>query len=411
VDTRDVATEQRGQEEVLSVSTLTRQIKRLLEQRHQSVWVEGELSNVKHHSSGHLYFSLVDEGAQLRCVMFRQDALSLRFAPDNGIKVRVWGRIGVYEKGGLYQLYTWKLMPAGVGELALALERLKARLQAEGLFERERKRRLPPFPERIGIVTAPTGAAIRDILHVIRRRYPPVELVVRPVRVQGEGASDEIAQALVELNEYGKVDLIIVTRGGGSMEDLWAFNEEKVARAIASSLIPVVSAVGHEIDFTIADLVADLRAPTPSAAAELVVPDREELLARVELLLQRARDAVERSILSARNRLEWTTQRYGFRYPEVRVLEQVQQVDELVRRMEGASMTSLNQVTSGLDQLTSRLEGLSPLGILARGYCLCHTIPGRKLVKEARQVQPSDEVEVTFHRGQARCTVISTDGG
>ncbi|MCK5525880.1 MAG: exodeoxyribonuclease VII large subunit, partial [Candidatus Latescibacteria bacterium] len=273
--------------EAYSVSDITRAIKGLLDEGLMPLWVEGEVSNYVHHTSGHRYFTLKDETSQLRCVMWKWQG-QLRFRPEDGMKVRAYGRISVYERGGQYQLVVSELHPAGVGELQLAFEQLKERLAKEGLFDESRKRSLPRFPQRIGVVTSPTGAAIRDIAHGIGRRFPSAQVVLWPARVQGEGAAAQIAEGIEKLNAYGEVDVLIVGRGGGSLEDLWAFNEEEVARAIYASGIPVVSAVGHEIDFVIADFVADRRAPTPSAAAEMVVRDGAELMRGVTDLRGRA---------------------------------------------------------------------------------------------------------------------------
>ncbi len=251
---------------VLSVSELTSAIRQVLEASLEPLWVEGEISNFHHHSSGHMYFTLKDSGAQLRCAMFRGPNQRLRFVPADGLLVQAFGRVTVYERQGQYQMLVERMAPAGIGALQRAFEELKRRLEAEGLFAPERKRALPRFPERIGLVTSQRGAAIQDLITVLRRRWPGLTLVVRPVPVQGDGAAEEIARALDEMNAYGALDVLIVGRGGGSAEDLWAFNEEAVARAIHRSLIPVISAVGHEIDITIADYVADARAPTPTGS-------------------------------------------------------------------------------------------------------------------------------------------------
>ncbi len=260
------------EKQVLSVSDITRQIKNSLELRFPRVWIQGEISNFKRHTSGHLYFTLKDEGAQISATMWRSRAGTLLFGPEDGMKVIARGGITVYPPRGSYQIDVDQLTPLGVGELQIAFERLKQKLVAEGLFDEGRKRPLPELPSRIGIITSETGAALHDIRTVLNRRFPAIEVLLIPVRVQGPGAAEEIASAVKDMNRYGKIDVMIVGRGGGSLEDLWAFNEEIVARAIYASEIPVVSAVGHEIDFTIADFVADLRAPTPSAAAEMVVP-------------------------------------------------------------------------------------------------------------------------------------------
>jgi len=288
---------------VLTVSELTARLREALEERFPAVWVEGEISNYRLYGSGHAYFTLKDADAQLRAVLFRNRMRRIRFEPTDGLHVMAFGSIEVYPQRGEYQLVVELLEPKGLGALQLAFEQLKARLQAEGLFDPARKRELPRFPRKIGIVTSPSGAAIRDMLRVIGRRFGELHIVIAPCRVQGEGAAAEIAQGLRELNGLGDVDVIIVGRGGGSLEDLWAFNEEVVARAIAASKVPVVSAVGHEVDFTIADFVADLRAPTPSAAAELVVREKQavvdalvQLRARLERVAARPLRDLERRV-------------------------------------------------------------------------------------------------------------------
>ncbi|HXG04019.1 MAG TPA: exodeoxyribonuclease VII large subunit, partial [Candidatus Binatia bacterium] len=273
-----------SQRAVLTVTQLTEQLRRTVEERFPAVWVEGEISNFRLYGSGHAYFTLKDEGAQLRAVMFRTRTRRLRFEPTDGLHVLAFGALEVYPQRGEYQLVVELLEPRGVGALQLAFEQLKQRLGAEGLFDAGRKRPLPRFPRRIGLVTSPDGAALRDMLRIIGRRFAGLSIVLAPCRVQGEGAAEEIAQGLADLNRLGGVDVIIVGRGGGSLEDLWAFNEEVVARAIAASKVPVISAVGHEVDVTIADFVADVRAPTPSAAAEMVAARRDELIERFAAL-------------------------------------------------------------------------------------------------------------------------------
>ncbi|HDL78351.1 MAG TPA: exodeoxyribonuclease VII large subunit, partial [Bacteroidetes bacterium] len=279
--------QQAPEKKIYTISEITRKIKRLLENAIPSIWLEGEISNFKRHSSGHIYFVLKDENSQISCVMWRGRNNGLYFTPQDGMKIQARGNVTVYEKRGNYQFEVLQMQPAGLGELQMALEQLKQSLKAEGLFDEQHKKKIPQYPEKIGIVTSPTGAAIRDLVSVVQRRFPSVQLILNPVRVQGAEAAGEIARAIDEFNAYGDVDVLIVGRGGGSLEDLWAFNEEVVARAIFRSKIPVISAVGHEIDFGISDFVADLRAPTPSAAAELVVRNREELLHTIQYLAQK----------------------------------------------------------------------------------------------------------------------------
>ncbi len=288
---------------ILTVSRLTALIKGVLEENFEHVWVEGEISNLAMPVSGHLYFTLKDAAAQLRCVMFRASSRALRFKPKDGMGVVVRGRVSLFEPRGEYQLIVEYLEPQGIGALQLAFSQLKERLAKEGLFAEAHKKPIPRLPQRIGVVTSATGAAIHDILNVLNRRFANVEVLIYPVKVQGEGAAREIAQAVKDFNRYGNIDVMIVGRGGGSIEDLWAFNEEVVARAIYHSRIPVISAVGHEVDFTIADFVADLRAPTPSAAAELVVKSKAELDAELDALSHRLRQAIHRSLADCRGKV------------------------------------------------------------------------------------------------------------
>ncbi|TET46190.1 exodeoxyribonuclease VII large subunit [candidate division TA06 bacterium] len=394
-----------GAEKVYKVSEITRQLRSLLEDAFPEVWVVGEVSNFKPHSSGHIYFSLKDEASELKCVMFRRDAESLSFTPIDGMKVKSLGRITVYEKRGFYQLQVLFLMPAGVGELALAFEKMKARLQAEGLFDEEKKKSLPPFPARIGVVTSSTGAALRDILNILRRRWPFLTVVLRPARVQGEGASADIAEAIDDLNEYGEVDLIIVGRGGGSIEDLWAFNEEVVARAINRSTKPVVSAVGHEVDYTIADFVADLRAPTPSAAAEIVVPNKREILSQLDSLVKRGTRASFARISDLKRKLQALARSYGLRRPQDLVMESWQSLDELQRRGSTAIRHRLEILGGKISALEARLKSAGPEATLSRGYCICLKLPQKELVRNSSVLSKSDGVSLKFAEGSAKCIV------
>ncbi len=394
-----------GGQYVYTVSELTREIKILLEETIPPVWVRGEITNFKHHQpSGHMYFSLKDERAQIRCVMWRSRNLNLRFIPADGMKVYVHGRVVVYEARGEYQIEVEELLPVGIGELALAFEELKRKLKEEGLFDPEHKKPIPRYPERIGIVTSETGAAIRDLVSIIWRRFPSVELILCPVRVQGEGAAQEIAAAIEAFNEYGQVDVLIVGRGGGSLEDLWAFNEEIVARAIFRSRIPIISAVGHEIDFSIADFVADQRAPTPSAAAEMVVPDRRELLRRIQLLMSKSYRHLERRIAHLRDRLKAIQSSYAFRWPENLVSQHRQRLDELARRLEAGLEHRLEVQRHKLEGLTQRLESLSPEATLRRGYSITLDEGTGRLLREADQLKDG-RVCVQLWRGRLKAEV------
>jgi len=317
------------EKKVWKVSELTSRIAGMLEREFPDVWIEGEVSNYRPAQSGHLYFTLKDSSAQIRCVCFRDQARGLKFRPEDGLQVILRGAIGVYEPRGEYQVYVSYIEPAGLGALQLAFEQLKKKLAAEGLFDETRKKPLPVLPRRIGVVTSPTGAAIRDILRVLKRRFPNVHLLLFPVKVQGEGAAGEIAEAVRYFNRAKAADVLIVARGGGSLEDLWAFNEEVVARAIAGSEIPVITGVGHETDFTISDFVADLRAPTPSAAAEIVVRSRQEFERHLAESERRLIDRMRYRILRSRQQVQQLAAHRGFRQLEVLVRRRRQQVDEM----------------------------------------------------------------------------------
>jgi exodeoxyribonuclease VII large subunit len=391
------------EKQVISVTDITRQIKMSLEQRFPRVWIQGEISNFKQHTSGHLYFTLKDEGAQISATMWRSRAAGLLFTPEDGMKVIARGGITVYPPRGSYQIDVEQLTPVGIGELQIAFERLKQKLAAEGLFDEGRKRPLPSFPERVGIITSETGAALQDMRTVLSRRFPCIDVVLIPVRVQGAGASDEIAQALKEMNQYGNVDVIIVGRGGGSLEDLWAFNEEVVARAIAASEIPVVSAVGHEIDFTIADFVADLRAPTPSAAAELIVPDRLELLEVIRNNEYTMRQALMQMITTNRERVRSVISSYAFNRPRDLLREFVQRVDELQRSIGTNFAHRHERMTQDVESLAKRLIAVSPGSILKRGYAIVRK--GEAVVTHAKELSPKDETVIEFQDGKVATQV------
>jgi len=394
---------------VYTVSELTRQIKETIEGTFPPVWVEGEISDYVHHgTSGHRYFTLKDGESRIKCVMWRWLADRLRFVPKDGLWVLAYGELTVYERGGRYQLMVSHLHPAGVGELWRALEQLKEKLAEEGLFSEERKRPLPPFPERIGVVTSADGAAIWDIVRVVSRRAPWVEVVLYPVRVQGEGAAEEVAFGIERMNAYGEVDLLIVGRGGGSTEDLWAFNEEVVVRAVARSHIPVISAVGHEVDVTLTDLAADRRAPTPSAAAEMAVPDRAELADRVRSLKARLRDALEGLIGDAEGKVAALRDAYSLRQVPDRILQYGQEVDELRRRLGKALEYVVDGKSRGLLSLRGRLEALSPGAAMERGFSVVRRLPDGRVVRDAGELKPGDRVEVQFSRGRVVCEVLST---
>ena len=393
------------QQRIYSITELTRQIKFLLESHFPNVWVKGEISNFKLHSSGHMYFSLKDENAQLPCVMWRGRNNLLFFMPKDGMKVVAQGNVTVYEKRGYYQFEVLELQPAGIGELQLAFEQLKQRLKAEGLFEAEHKKPIPAYPERIGIVTSATGAAIRDLVTVVGRRFPSVQLILNPVRVQGDGAAEDIARAIDEFNEYGQVDVLIVGRGGGSLEDLWPFNEEVVARAIFRSKIPIISAVGHEVDFSISDFVADLRAPTPSAAAELVVRNRDELLSTLQAMVQKMYRLLKEKIRYYRDKVNYLESSYALRRPADVIKEYNQRLDELTRTMESALAHQIERERARIAALTKHLENLNPLSIMKRGYSICYREQDGHIIIDAVQLQKEDKIRVQFAKGQIRGTV------
>jgi exodeoxyribonuclease VII large subunit len=382
---------------VVTITELTRQIKQSLETSFPQLWVEGEISNFKHHTSGHLYFTLKDEGAQLSAVMWRSRVANLAFQPEDGMKVIARGSITVYPPRGSYQIDVEQIQPVGVGELQIAFERLKKKLAAEGLFDPAHKKPIPEFPDCIGIITSETGAALQDIRSVLTRRHPSVEVVLTSVRVQGAGAAEEIADAIEQMNRFGGIDVLIIGRGGGSLEDLWAFNEEIVARAIYASKIPIVSAVGHEIDFSIADFVADLRAPTPSAAAELVVRDRMELLEDIGNLYYTMRGAIDTQMSSFRERMTSLLTSYSFNRPRDLVREFSQRVDEIDRSL-GVSFNYIVSTTyQRYDALKHQLQALNPDGILRRGYSIVRK--ESRIVSSVHLLHPGDEAEIQFHNG------------
>ena len=435
-------------EHIYSVSELTRDIRTLLEGNFGRVWVCGEVSNCRRHTSGHVYFTLKDKQSQISIVLFRREALRLKFKLEDGLQINVEGRISVYERRGNYQLIASTAEPVGYGALQLAFEQLKRRLDEEGLFDEEHKKPLPRYPQRIGVITSATGAAIRDILNVIDRRFSSVEVLLYPSLVQGEGAAEQIAEGIKTLDTEGNVDVIIAGRGGGSLEDLWSFNEEVVARAIFECETPVVSAVGHEIDFTIADFVADLRAPTPSAAAELVVREREAIVSEIAQLRESLARSVEACLTQLEHRLTLAASSYGLRWPADMLVQREQQLDDMRERMielqgrriedcktragnarvrllaarpdkavaslqERLASTrlmlaervgvALARREAAFSELAAKLDSLSPLGVLARGYSIAHH--AGKILKDTVGVSVGDQVNVQLHKGSLVCAV------
>jgi exodeoxyribonuclease VII large subunit len=433
---------------IYNVTDLTREIQDLIEDRFDFVWIEGEISNFSSPASGHYYMVLKDEKAQIKAVMFRMQARYLKFLPENGMKVIVQGRIGVYAPRGEYQIILDYLEPMGVGALALAFEQLKKKLAAQGIFDQDIKKPLPFLPQRVAVITSPTGAAIQDFLKIIRRRFANIEIVIVPVRVQGEEATQDMVDALELVNRELKTDVIVLTRGGGSLEDLWAFNREQLALAIRRSRIPVVSAVGHEIDLTISDLAADLRAPTPSAAAELLVVEKESLITRLEEIENRLVSLIRIIIKDQKQKLVHVSK--GLRDPGKRLADTWMRLDEihsrLVRMMEltlrdaqkrlnteartlilhspanimtslrqrldfqktslGRSMNrSLADMNMSLSILNKRIEDLSPLSILNRGYSITLRLPEKTVVRNSEGVEKGEQIQVLLGEGQLECRV------
>jgi len=428
---------------VYTVSELTASIKTTLEEGFPMMWVEGEISNLRTPGSGHAYFTLKDEGAQISAVLFRGRGRRLRFELEDGMQVLAFGGLDVYAARGQYQLVVEMMEPKGLGALQLAFEQLKRKLEAEGLFDEARKRPLPAFPRVIGIVTSPTGAAIRDMLNIIGRRFADLHILITPVRVQGDEAPGEIVQALLRLQEIANLDVIVVGRGGGSIEDLWAFNDERVARALAACRVPVISAVGHETDFTIADFVADLRAPTPSGAAELVVREKLAVIETLADLYARLKQAMTAEVGARRERVDFLTRRRVLTDPARTIRDLYRRLDDLqgrlrlglrasqrhishrvalatgalrsrspMGRIAGASAllsqlrvrltsSAANNIKTSrarFAEAVGRLESLSPLGVLARGYSVTR-LPSGEVVRSATQVGAGDALEILLHQG------------
>ena len=385
-----------------TVSQINGYIKKILDANQilNNVWVKGELSNFKPHYSGHIYTTLKDEGGVLKAVMFRNAAAKLTFSPTEGMKVLARGRVGVYEPSGAYQLYIEEMIPDGVGELYIAYEQLKARLDEEGLFNPIYKKPIPQYPKKIGVSTATTGAAVRDIINVITRRYPLAEIIIYPTQVQGVGAAQSIVNAIEYFNSSEKVDTLIVGRGGGSIEDLWAYNEEIVARAIFASEIPIISAVGHETDFTIADFVADLRAPTPSAAAEIAVPSVLELGAAVENSKNRCVNAILKRCENLRLRLD----SLRLKTPSEIIEENYQRVDTLVKHMENRIMLNISEGKRMLASSAAKLDALSPLQTLSRGFSVAITNDGT-VVRSSKDLHSGDDFTLKLTDGDVDCKV------
>ncbi len=417
---------------IYRVSEITRLIKVALENEFGTLWVEGEVSNLRRPASGHMYFTLKDGSAQISAVFFRGSQAGLRIELKDGLQLRVAGQLSVYEASGQYQIVVRRVEEAGKGSLQEAFEALKKKLAAEGLFDEARKKPIPRLPQHVGIVTSTTGAAIRDILNILGRRFPNLHIVIAPVRVQGEGAAQDIAAAIERMNRLGGIDVMIVGRGGGSIEDLWCFNEEVVARAIAASRIPIVSAVGHETDFTISDLVADLRAPTPSSAAELVVAEKEELEAAVAQCARRLVRALRHHALEMRNRLTAASRSYVFREPRNLVQRYAQRLDALRATMAHSLRRSLQDGQQRLDglevrlahrverwhgtlaqdvrRLASQVKALSPVAVLDRGFSITRRMDGA-IVRNVGDVAAGDDLQTQLANGVIESKVVSRSQG
>lgn len=395
----------------VSVTQLTGYIKLLLDRDEilSQTCVRGELSNYKIHSSGHHYFTLKDEGAVISCVLFRSDAMRLRFRPESGMKVILTGRVSLFPRSGQYQLYVSHMQPDGAGDLAVAFEQLKQKLQAQGVFDAAHKKPLPRYPERVALVTSPTGAAVRDMIRILGRRWPLASVLVCPVRVQGEGAAEEIAAMLELVDAAGLADVIITGRGGGSLEDLWAFNEEIVARAIYRCKTPVISAVGHEPDVTIADFAADVRAATPSNGAELAVCDRAELRALLEQQARRMEKAQERRLELLRQRLRRLSERPVLRSPEGSLQQKELLLELLRQRLERAAVSAVEQDQRRFAALSGRLDALSPLKVLARGYAVATR--QEQVLHSVAQLSPGEEIRLRLADGTAFCAVERIEKG
>ncbi|NLY18489.1 MAG: exodeoxyribonuclease VII large subunit [Clostridiaceae bacterium] len=396
----------------LTVSQLTKYIKQLFSYDNllSNVCVTGEISNFKLHSSGHMYFTLKDEHSVIKCVMFKTYNRRLRFKPEDGLKVIIRGYVSIYEAGGSYQLYPEYMEPDGLGDLYLAFEQLKQKLEREGLFSAEYKKRIPFLPARIGVITSPTGAVIRDIMNVLFRRFPNVVLKIFPVMVQGEGAGKQISRALDMINKARAADVIILARGGGSLEELWPFNEEILARSIFKSEIPVISAVGHETDFSISDFVADLRAPTPSAAAELVVPEKDALKRHIMDARIRLKRALAGKIQREKQFLAQLSKSPSLRHPLDKINQLRIDLEQLNKRIENAMERKLESAASRFSVAFGKMDALNPLNVLSRGYSIARS-SGKKIIKSVSDVKKDDMIEITITDGSLMCSVTDVMPG
>lgn len=395
---------------VYTVNELNNYVKGVLDsdENLKYVYVTGEISNFKAHYSGHMYMTVKDEAASVKAVMFAGNASKLRFAPENGMKILALGTISLFPRDGSYQLYITAMQPDGAGALSIAFEQLKKKLQAEGLFAAEHKKALPLFPRKVGIITSSTGAAVQDIFNVLGRRYPVAEVVVRSAKVQGEGAAQDIAAAIREFNEQNGADVLIVGRGGGSVEDLWAFNEEIVARAVYDSHIPVISAVGHETDYTICDFVADLRAPTPSAAAEIAVPDIFELKAELEAYKAHVYNLAKGVILTEKSRLDAIQKSGALKDPVLKLQDNRRNLAYLGEKLADITQNTLENGKHKLSSLAGKLDALSPLGVIARGYGIVNDDNG--VVSSVKNIKKGDRLTIRLSDGSLGANVTDIYG-
>jgi len=396
-------------EKFFTVSEITREIRTSLEHKLSNICVIGEISNVRKPGSGHVYLTLKDKNAQLQAVVFRNTASRTKFELKDGMEVVSFGSITVYEPRGQYQLIINKIEPKGIGALQLAFQQLKEKLEKEGLFDHAHKKTIPFIPQKIGIVTSPTGAAIKDILNIIDRRFANVEILIYPVRVQGEGAAQEIAEAISELNNYSDIDVIITGRGGGSLEDLWAFNEESVARSIYNSRIPIISAVGHEIDITIADLVADKRALTPSEAGELVVPRKDLLIEKIEKFKARLLQSLAGKLRLSKEKLARIANSYAMRQPFDRLNRWQQKLDEFAQRLNLNITHALYTEREKLSGIAGKLESLSPLNVLKRGYTITTRLEDNKSLRDIKNLSKGDKIKTNLSKGSIISEILSIE--
>ncbi len=392
--------------QTISVSELTAQIKNIIEGKFDSIWVSGEISNFKHHYSGHMYFTLKDDSAEIKAVMFKGFNQYLRFRPEDGMQVLANGRLSVYEQRGQYQLILKQLEPSGIGTLYLAFEALKKQLAEEGLFNIEKKQKLPEYPKTIGVVTSQSGAAVQDIFQIMERRAPFVDIILRATKVQGEGAALDIAQAIEEFNEYKKVDVIIMGRGGGSLEDLWPFNEEIVARAISASTIPIISAVGHETDYSISDMVADKYTSTPSAAAEIVSPSISDIKDIIDKQQMKLESYLKYLIERKWQNVDELINRHSRQQPQKIIDLQQSKLENLSSRFVNAILQNQNILRMELSPLTEKLSVLNPIAILKRGYSVAFKLPDRQIIRASGDIQKGNEFELLTSKGSFTATKI-----